>query len=134
MKPVSQQSQLSDLWSTVERFARMQEDHLAAMRRGKLRDLAYWQGERERAFAGVSRALDALGDLDRLADQDLAGRLREQIGNLLAMENRLRKEMRDCREGVRDQLVAIRKGRNVVRRIGTQPESAPRPRFVSNMA
>lgn len=128
------EQQLKNLWSALERYALMQEEHFAALRSDRLRDIGRWQGERERAFVGLSRAMESLGDLNRLGDQELAGRLRERIGSLLATENRLRKELRDRREGVRGQLVALRKGRSAVKRLGVQPESAPQPRFVSSLA
>lgn len=129
-----QPHKISDLWTTLEQYTVMQEAHLGALRRGDLREVARWQTERERAFAALQRDLESLGNMSSLADQDVVRHLREQIGALLARENHLRKEVRDHRQRIREQLATLRRGRKVVPRLGTQPESGPRPRFVSSLA
>ncbi|WP_218915031.1 hypothetical protein [Desulfurivibrio alkaliphilus] len=118
----------------LEQYTAMQEEHLEALRRGNLREMSRWQAERERAFTILQRALDGLGDLRLLKDQGLVQHLRERIGALLARENLLRKQVRDHRQRTREQLASLRKGRQAVRRLGTQPEATPRPRFISNLA
>lgn len=141
MKPERQASQSdtrrqapAELWPALEQYAVMQEEHLRALRRGRLRELPRWQVEREKAFAGLRQTLEFLGDLNALADRELAQSLRERISALLATENQLRKEVREGRQRVREQLTGLRKGRTAVRRLGTQPDAAPGPRFVSSMA
>ncbi|HET98741.1 MAG TPA: hypothetical protein ENN98_08710 [Desulfurivibrio alkaliphilus] len=122
------------LWEVIDRYAAMQEEHLAALGRGALRGVVQWQVERERAFNDLRRCLDALGDLGTLADRSLALRLSERIGALLARENRLQKVVRDGRKSIREQQIALRKGRRVVARLRTQPEAGAAPRFVSSTA
>ena len=122
------------LWEVIDRYAAMQEEHLAALARGSLQGVMQWQVERERAFNDLRKGLDALGDLGSLADRSLALRLSERIGALLARENRLQKVVRDGRRSIREQQIALRKGRKVVTRLRTQPEAGAAPRFVSRMA
>ncbi|MFU8818328.1 MAG: hypothetical protein ACNA74_01240 [Desulfurivibrio sp.] len=122
------------LWSAIDRYAAMQDEHLVALRRGSLQGVMQWQVERERAFSGLRKVLDSFGDLGALADRTFAQRLSERIGMLLATENRLHKAVRDGRKSIREQQIALRKGRNVVRRLRVQPETGAGPRFVSSMA
>ncbi|MFH7319852.1 hypothetical protein ACHHRT_04470 [Desulfurivibrio sp. D14AmB] len=123
-----------ELGAVIDRYAAMQEEHLAALGRGTLQGVMQWQVERERAFNALRKGLDALGDLGSLADRSLALRLSERIGALLATENRLQKMVRDGRKSIREQQIALRKGRKVVGRLRAQPEAGAAPRFVSSMA
>ena len=128
------QAPVADLWLAIERYAALQEEHLSALRRGRMQGVMEWRVERERAFNALRGGLDALGDLDALADRKLAERLGERIGVLLATENLLHKAVRDGRQSIREQQAALRKGRNAVRRLSSRPETGVSPRFVSSMA
>lgn len=123
-----------ELWRAMEHYEALQEEHLAALRRGRVDNVVQWQAERERAFNQLRCNLDAFGDLGALADLGFADRLSERLGELLATENRLYKEVREGKRRLREQQAALRKGKNAMRRINPQSEAGPRPRFVSSMA
>lgn len=122
------------LWLAFERYEALQEEHLDALRRGRIQSVMQWQAERERAFSHLQSGLDALGDLTALADDELAQGLTRRLGALLATENRLQKAVREAKRRIREQQAVLRKGKSAVRRMSSQSVAGPRPRFVSSMA
>lgn len=129
------ETQAAKLWSALERYAAMQEEHLALLRGGRLQGVLRWQAERQRSFALLRSLLNELGDLGDLGDRELAERLGERLGAVIATENRLAKVVRESRERVNSQLASLRKGRKAMGRLGGRAENVSRPpRFVSSLA
>ncbi|MDZ7642218.1 MAG: hypothetical protein U5J62_09375 [Desulfurivibrio sp.] len=123
-----------ELWRAMDDYEAMQEEHLTALRAGRVGNVVQWQAERERAFQQLRYQLDAFGDLGALTDGDFAAFLSERLGGLLATENRLQKEVREGKRRLREQQAALRKGKNAMRRITPRADAGPRPRFISSMA
>lgn len=120
-----------ELWRAVAAFASLQEEQARGFLAGLDRELEPGLEERERLFAVLRQELDRVVPGVTFPPEEEV-RLREEIGALLAGEQRLAAAAAQRRAELAGQLGRLRKGRAGLSGYRAGESSAPGARFVSS--
>jgi len=122
---------LEDFLRAADDFGAMQQEHRVALLAGECKDLLSWRQSREQAFRGLARMLERV--VARGQDnQGCVVRVREIMAKLLADEDVLQKLILAQQLKLKDQLQAMRKGKEALQGYNINKGLVPRPRYLSS--
>ncbi|MFA7349076.1 MAG: hypothetical protein WCZ86_15095 [Desulfurivibrionaceae bacterium] len=122
---------LEDFLRAADDFGAMQQEHRAALLAGECKDLLSWRQSREQSFRGLARMLERVV----ACGQDNHGcivRVREIMAKLLADEDVLQQLVLGQQLKLKDQLQAMRKGKEALQGYNINKGLVPRPRYLSS--
>ncbi len=120
-----------DFSRAADDFAVMQQEHRAALFAGNCKDLFSWRQSREEAFRCLVRILDKVVACGQ-DNKGCAVRVREIMGKLLAEEEVLQGFVAAQRLKMQEQLLAMRKGKEVLQGYSMNKGQVPRPRYLNS--
>ena len=125
------QSLAEDFLLAADDFAVMQQEHRAALLAGNSKEIFSWRQGREQAFRNLARILERVvaGGKD---DKGCVVRAREIMRKLLVEEEVLQELVMVCQVQVQEQLLGIRKGKEVLHGYNINKGLVPRPRYLSS--
>lgn len=115
--------------STVEGCLAMQAEHLSGLKAGCLAKLNQWQEERQIMVARLRQAMARIQPAE--VDADLRELLLAKIGCVLDREQAIFALAEQKRNGLREQLTTIRRGKRALTGYGPGTSRRP-PQFVSD--
>lgn len=115
--------------ATVEHCLAMQAEHLNGLKAGCLAKINQWQEERQAMVARLQQAMAHIQPAE--VDADLRELLLSKIGCVLDREQAIFAIAEQKRDGLRDQLTAIRRGKRALTGYGPGTNRRP-PQFVSD--
>ena len=124
-------SLFEDFFLAANDFSLMQQDHRAALLAGNGKDLFFWRQSRERAFRSLTRNLDKVVACGQDNAEGVV-RVREVMGKLLAEEDVLQELILAQRLKMQEQLLAMRRGKEVLQGYSMNKGQVPRPRYLSS--
>ncbi|MCX5876785.1 MAG: hypothetical protein NT087_10935 [Deltaproteobacteria bacterium] len=120
-----------DFIRAADDFAAMQQEHQAALLAENCNDLLPWQQSREMAFKSLAQTLErvvACGE----DNKECIVRAQKIMEELLAKEDVLQKLIMARQLEVQEQLLAMRKGKEVLQGYNINKGLVPRPSYLSN--
>ena len=120
-----------DFFQVADDFAAMQRKHQAALVEGNCKDLFSWRQGREQAFRGLVRSLEQVVACGQDNKEGFI-RAHEVMGKLLADEDVMHELFMAHQLKVQEQLLAMRKGKEVLQGYNINKGLVPRPRYLSN--
>lgn len=126
-------SMMHDIINAVDDFAVVQKEHSHALMSGRLKDMVSWREKRARVFGRLKQYLDQLeSDTKIRKDLKFVGRVREKIRLLLDKEKSLEINLGRCREHLKEQMGAIRRGEKALKGYRVSKGRTAMPQVLSN--
>ncbi len=122
---------LEEFLRAADDFGAMQQEHRDALLAGECKDLLSWRQGREQAFRGLARMLEMVVTWGQ-DDHGCVVRVREIMAKLLAEEDVLRKLILAHQLKLKEQLQAMRKGKEALQGYNINKGLVPRPRYLSS--
>lgn len=122
---------LEEFLRAADDFGAMQQEHRDALLAGECKDLLSWRQGREQAFRGLARMLEMVVARGQ-DDHGCVVRVREIMAKLLAEEDVLHELILAQQLKLKEQLQAMRKGKEALQGYNINKGLVPRPRYLSS--